>query len=192
MAIIKETVTRNVVWMLDAKGSGMAELSYMEASAVSQYRLQKTFEASKTSYRLLMFLNLLRLTTDRASFPRKTLAQLREETFDRHGAPPKGAATRLANDIKRIHAVNSFPDFLKVMGIQKMPTAVEFTAFLRRTLEESVAKGYSVWGLSQEAALSRRRVKEPDVQVRSYADAKPEWQVWGKNGSSFFPGKGRR
>src|SRR5437763_547424 len=77
MAIIKETVTRNVVWMLDARGAGMAELSYMEASAVSNYRLQKTFEASKTSYRLLMFFNLLRLATGRASIPRKSLAQLR-------------------------------------------------------------------------------------------------------------------
>jgi ubiquitin-protein ligase len=190
MAIIKETVTRNVVWMLDARGAGMAELSYMEASAASEYRLQKTFEASKTSYRLLMFLNLLRLTTDRTSTPRKTLAQLREEMFDRHGAPPKGAATRLANNIKRIHAVNTFPDFLRVMGIQKMPTAAEFTAFLRRTVEESVAKGYSVWGLSQEKALALRRTKEPNVQVRK--ESKPEWRVWGQNRGSFFPNKGRR
>ncbi|TKA34060.1 hypothetical protein B0A50_00040 [Salinomyces thailandicus] len=48
-AIVKEAVTRNVVWMLDDKGAGMAELSYMEPSAVSDYRLQKTFDASKTS-----------------------------------------------------------------------------------------------------------------------------------------------
>jgi ubiquitin-protein ligase len=190
MAIIKETIKRNVVWMLDARGAGMAELSYMEASAVSDYRLQKTFEASKTSYRLLMFLNLLHMTTDRASIPRKTLAQLRQEMFDRHGAPPKGAATRLANNIKRIHAVNTFPDFLKVMGVQKMPTAAEFTAFLRRSVEDSVAKGYSVWGLSQEKALALRRTKEPNVQVRKYP--KPEWRVSGNNRGSFFPIKSRR
>jgi ubiquitin-protein ligase len=190
MAIIKETVIRNVVWMLDVRGAGMAELSYMEASAVSEYRLQKTFEASKTSYRLLMFLNLLRLTTNRTSGPRKTISQLRDEMFERHGAPPKGAATRLANDIKRIHAVNTFPDFLKFMGIRKMPTATEFTAFLRLTLEESVAKGYSVWGLGQDKALALRRAKEPNVQVRKLL--KPEWCSWGKNGGSFFPSKGRR
>lgn len=190
MAIIKDTVTRNVVWMLDAKGAGMAELSYMEASAVSDYRLQKTFEASKTSYRLLMFLNLLRLTTGRASVPRKSLAQLRQEMFDRHGAPPRGAAARLANEIKRIHAVNTFPDFLKSMGIEKMPTATEFTAFLRRSVEESVAKGYSVWGISQDRALALRQAKEPKIEVRK--DQKPEWRIWGKNGQSFFPGKGRR
>ncbi|KAL8901290.1 MAG: hypothetical protein Q9207_005276 [Kuettlingeria erythrocarpa] len=57
-AIIKETILRNVVWMLDSKGAGMAELSYLEPSAVSDYRLIKTFQASRTSYRLLMFLSL--------------------------------------------------------------------------------------------------------------------------------------
>ena len=187
MAIIKETVTRNVVWMLDARGAGMAELSYMEASAVSDYRLRKTFEASKTSYRLLMFLNILRLTTNRITGDRKTVSQLRDEMFDRHGAPPKGAATKLANDIKRIHTVNSFPEFLRMMGILKMPTAQEFTAFLRRSVEESVAKGYSVWGISQEKALALRRTLEPDVAVRS--DPKPEWQARGKG--CFFPNKRR-
>ena len=48
MAIVRETVTRNVVWMLDKKGSGMSELAYMESDSISQYRLQKTFEAGKT------------------------------------------------------------------------------------------------------------------------------------------------
>jgi ubiquitin-protein ligase len=191
IAIIKEAVTRNVVWMLDAKGAGMSELSYMEGSAVSEYRLQKTFEASKTSYRLLMFLNLLRLTTNQATGGlRKTVSQLRDEMFDRHGAPPKGASTRLANDIKRIHAVNTFPDFLKAMGVLKMPTAAEFTTFLRRSVEESVTKGYSVWGLSQERALELRRIKEPNVEVRSVQDSKPGWKAT-KNGS-FFPNQSRR
>ena len=191
IAIIKEAVTRNVVWMLDARGAGMSELSYMEASAVSEYRLQKTFEASKTSYRLLMFLNLLRLATNQATGGlRKTVSQLRDEMFDRHGAPPKGASTRLANDIKRIHAVNTFPDFLKAMGVLKMPTAAEFTAFLRRSVEESVTKGYSVWGLSQETALALRRIKEPNVEVRSAQDSKPEWRTT-KDGS-FFPNQSRR
>lgn len=61
-ALIKEAITRNVVWMLEPslKGKGLAELSFMETSPVSDYRLQMTFEASKTSYRLFMFLNLMR------------------------------------------------------------------------------------------------------------------------------------
>jgi hypothetical protein len=54
--VIKEAILRNVVWMLDAKGAGFAELAYLEPSAVSDYRVIKTFVASPTSYRLLMFL----------------------------------------------------------------------------------------------------------------------------------------
>lgn len=110
MAIIKEAVTRNVVWMLDKRGAGMAELSYMEANQISEYRLQKTFEASKISYRLLMFFNLFRNTVKRSSgASRKTLEQLRDEIFDARGAPPHGAATQLALDVRRLQNVNDFP-----------------------------------------------------------------------------------
>ncbi|KAF7194607.1 Ubiquitin-conjugating enzyme E2 1 [Pseudocercospora fuligena] len=106
-AIIEEAVTRNVVWMLDKRGRNMAELSFLETSAVSEYRLQKTFEASKTSYRLLMFLNVMRKVVrstrtqkqDDGSLKKLTLAELRDELFNRHGAPPNGAATKLAEKV---------------------------------------------------------------------------------------------
>jgi hypothetical protein len=110
MALIKEAVTRNVVWMLDKKGAGLAELSYMEADKVSAYRLNKTFEASKTSYRLLMFFNLFRNTVNRgAGAERKSVRTLRDEIFDVHGAPPRGATTKLARDVKHLQEVNDFP-----------------------------------------------------------------------------------
>lgn len=110
MAIIREAVTRNVVWMLDAKGAAMPELSYMEADMISHYRLAKTFEAGRTSYRLLMFFNLFRNTVNRGTGAnRKTVEQLRDEIFDAHGAPPRGAATRLAQDVKHLQDINDFP-----------------------------------------------------------------------------------
>lgn len=61
-AIITETITRNVVWLLDQKGAGMAELAYLEGDEISDYRLEKTFQGSRTSYRLLMFSELFRRT----------------------------------------------------------------------------------------------------------------------------------
>jgi len=61
-AIVKEAITRNVVWMLDTRGAGMAELGYLETDKVSQYRLKKTFQASRVSYRILMFSELFRRT----------------------------------------------------------------------------------------------------------------------------------
>lgn len=169
-AIIKEAVTRNVVWMLDSRGAGMAELSYMEPSAISDYRIQKTFEASKTSYRLLMFLNLMRRTvTSRppsaASTSPQSLQELRDDLFSRHGAPPPGAASSLAASIRKIQKVDSFPEFLQAMDVSTMPMKSEFTKFLRRAVYESIDKGYSKWALTQEEALALRLEREKGVEV---------------------------
>ena len=53
LGVATEAITHNVVWMLDARGKNMPELSYMEPDDVSDFHLQKPFEAGKTSYRLL-------------------------------------------------------------------------------------------------------------------------------------------
>lgn len=155
-SIIKEAVTRNVVWMLEKN----PELSYLEPSAVSAYRLKKTFEASKPSYRLLMFLNLFRRTA--VGSPRKPLTQLRDEAFARHGAPPRGSAKELAEAVKKIHAVSNFPDFLKMMDIPP-PGADWFTNFLRECVQSSMDKGYSRMPITQGQALGLRLAKEPSV-----------------------------
>jgi len=202
-AIITEAITRNVVWLLDQKGAGMAELAYLEADQISDYRLQKTFEGSKTSYRLLMFSELFRKTARpkspaaeepappglapspappattaaptqsysaaAASPPRQfpappqappggktSLVQLRDELFDRLGAPPPGAATRLASEVRRLQKINDFPSFLREMGIAAMPSRSTFTELLRSTLTTSHARGYSKAAISQPAALALR------------------------------------
>ncbi|KAL8882531.1 MAG: hypothetical protein Q9198_000488 [Flavoplaca austrocitrina] len=85
IAIIKETILRNVVWMLDSKGAGMAELSYLEPLAVSEYRFIKTFQASRTSYRLLMFLGLFSRSV---RIPGKPLESIRDDMFNTYGGPP--------------------------------------------------------------------------------------------------------
>jgi ubiquitin-protein ligase/uncharacterized membrane protein YgcG len=168
-AIIKEAVTRNVVWMLDSRGAGMAELSYLEPSDISEYRLEKSYEASKTSYNLLMFAHLLRKTVSQPpaevdATQTRTLQDIRNELFSRHGSPPAGTAAALAASIRRIQDVKTFPSFLEVMEVE-MPTAAEFTRFLRRTVRKSVVKGYSTWALSQEKALALRLREEPGVDI---------------------------
>lgn len=187
LAIIRETVTRNVVWMLDKRGANMQELAYMESNTISQYRLQKTFDASKTSYRLLMFLNLFRKTINRGTGKdKKTLLQLREELFNAHGAPPRGTAARLAADIKALQNVKNFPEFIKIMGLTP-PPASTFTTFLRECVEASVQKGYSIWAITQDKALILRQQKDPDVEIRD--NVKPEWNSGSRGifNPSFFP-----
>ena len=162
VAIIKEAILRNVVWMLDSTGANMPELAYLEPSPVSDYRLRHTFQASKTSYRLLMFSALFYRTSRVGDL---SLASLRDKIFDAHGAPPRGTAESVASEIRRIKDVDSFPPFLTAMGITRMPSKEEFTAFLRRMVGESEQKGYSRMPISQGYALALRKRKEPLVEV---------------------------
>ena len=196
--IIKEAILRNVVWMLDSKGADMAELAYLEPSAISEYRLVKTFEASTTSYRLLMFLKLFSSSARPAG---KTLTDLREALFDSHGAPPSGVSAAMAQRIRVIREINGFPGFLRAMGITNIPSKTQFTAFLRRTITDSVNAGYSVMPLSQSKLYIIRKMRERDVEVAdgmSITDAMITWynrgEKWYWNGwngrPSFFPERG--
>jgi ubiquitin-protein ligase len=195
LAIIKEAILRNVVWMLDSQGADMAELAYLEPSAVSDYRLATTFSASKTSYRLLMF---LRLFSRAARPPNKSLIDLREALFDTHGAPPAGITAMIAERMREIHAIDGFPQFLAVMGIKEMPSKTQFTAFLRRSITDSVAAGYSKMPMSQSQLYMVRRVWEPRVEVAEGVRVTGELVKWFEKGEkwhhngwkgrpSFFP-----
>ncbi|KAH8903624.1 hypothetical protein BR93DRAFT_931194 [Coniochaeta sp. PMI_546] len=200
--IITEAITRNVVWLLDKKGAGMAELAYLESDKISEYRLKKTFEGSRTSYRLLMFSELFRRTArpnaprseqtavpvsapppseSGASRPRRlyssaaasapqahppipqplsggkaSLLHLRDELFTRHGAPPPGAAARLASEVRRLQKIEDFPSFLHEMGIAAIPSKSNFTEVLRSTVTTSHGRGYSKAALRQHDALALR------------------------------------
>jgi ubiquitin-protein ligase/uncharacterized membrane protein YgcG len=196
--VIKEAILRNVVWMLDTKGAGYAELAYLEPTAVSDYRLVNTFAASPTSYRLLMFLKLF---SSAARPPKKTLVELREALFDTHSAPPPGVSAIMAQRIRRIRDIDSFPAFLTVMGIKEMPNKTEFTSFLRRTITDSVNVGYSCMPMSQSQLYMIRKVRERNVEIAEGIVITPGLERWYEDGEkwfnngwngrpTFFPGRG--
>lgn len=121
-AIVTEAITRNVVRLLNGWGAGMAELGYLEADAVSHYRLKKTFEGSRTSYRLLMLSEVFRRVASPhlggsaggsdakpPPPPPPLLVQIRDGLFARHGAPPAGAAAYLAAEVHRLGQIDAFP-----------------------------------------------------------------------------------
>ncbi|KAI4604364.1 hypothetical protein KJ359_000499 [Pestalotiopsis sp. 9143b] len=168
-AIVTEAIVRNVVWTLRQR----PELAYREPDAVSAYRLDKTFEASRTSYRLLMFSELFR----RVARPgNKPLHEIREELFDRHGGPPHGAASFVAAEVRRLHGVNDFTQFMREMGFESIPTAASFTQFLRRTLDDSVRAGYSREALSGRQALILRLQRDSGFSIwPSYMAAYNRW-----------------
>ncbi|KAI0391892.1 hypothetical protein F5Y17DRAFT_467905 [Xylariaceae sp. FL0594] len=173
--IITEAITRNVVWMLDRRGANMPELAYLEErTEVCRYRLEKTFEASKTSYRLLMFSELFRRTVRPSSSPSpsggepcQTLVEIRDALFDPHGAPPGAGdtAARLAEEVRRIQSISSFPPFLRKMGLSRhnIPSAARLAAMLRGTVEASMQKGYSSRAIDQQKAFLLRLVRDPVV-----------------------------
>ncbi|XWW97303.1 hypothetical protein V2A60_005285 [Cordyceps javanica] len=177
-AIITEAITRNVVWLLDGRGAGMAELAYLEDDAVSHYRLKKTFQGSRTSYRLLMFSELFR----RVARPRAgaaassaaaaaassgpSLVQVRDALFARHGAPPDGAAAHLAAEVRRLRHIDAFPPFLAEMGLRAVPSARSFTAALRATVRGSVEARYSR-DVPAHRVLSLRMHRDPEMDRRA-------------------------
>lgn len=197
--VIKEAILRNVVWMLDTKGAGFAELAYFEPSAVSNYRLVNTFAASPTSYRLLMFLKLF---SSAVRAPGKSLPQLRDALFDTHSAPPPGTAAKMAEQIRQIRAIDGFPGFLDAMGIKDKPSAEVFTAFLRRTIGDSVSAGYSCMPMTQSELYMIRKIRERNVEVAKGVSVTPALEKWFEQGEkwfnngwngrpSFFPGGNR-
>lgn len=175
MAIIRETITRNVVWMLDRRGANMADLAYLEPDAVCEHRISQTFQACKTSYRLLMFFNLFRRTIARGTgSDQKSLAVMCDELFEAHGAPPFGAAALLAAQVKDIQKVDDFYTFFKVMDIQNLPTRPELTKLLRDCVGASMDAGYSVWGVSQEIAKHVRFTRDSCYsQIQTFFPGKP-------------------
>lgn len=186
--LIIEAVLRNVKGVLLKH----PELAYLEPTSVSEYRLQKTFEASKTSYRILMFLNLFRRIA--IGTPRRTVKQLRDNAFERHGAPAPGGAKALAESIKEIHLVNNFNEFLIAMGI---PTAGKgkdwWCTFLKERMKMAWRIGYCGMPLNQGQAMSLRREREPNIAVQLGVFFLPPPKP-GKNGQYNFhirPG-GRR
>jgi hypothetical protein len=130
-----------------------------------------------------MFLTLFRKTA--VGNPRKPLITLRDEAFERHGAPPRGSAKGLAESIKRIHQISNFPNFLVAMDIGK-PSAAWFTNFLKQCVEASIKRGYSKMPISQCHALALRQRKEPSVEV---AEGVIALDV-DMSRISFFPSKG--
>ena len=184
IAIVKEAIVRNVVWTLSShtdRHGCRPELAYLERNAYSGYRTVQTFKAGTTSWRLLMFQELMRRTV-LATYGNQSLDQIRKELFNRHGAPPHGTAAALASEIRKIQVVQGFPAFFKALDIQQPPSRERFTDFLRRSIQMSHDAGYSVPALRQSQALYLRRRCEQDVDIHEGESAE-----YHHGKVSFFP-----
>ena len=108
--LLQESFARQVVWMLDPlQGKGHTALALLESESVSEWRLKTSFEASRTSLRLVMFqhafLSQLPALCGKRLGERSTLLELKEGLDARYGLPPRDMPGRLVQQIKDIYAV---------------------------------------------------------------------------------------
>ncbi|RIB20027.1 hypothetical protein C2G38_1227162 [Gigaspora rosea] len=99
---LEESLARNIVWFLN-KNAGLA---YIEPNDYhSKYRLDTTFELSKTSLRLILF---------QVSFL-KIMQGIREDMKRRYGYPSDEMSNSLLLLIKQIYNVKTWDVFFKML-----------------------------------------------------------------------------
>ena len=149
---LQEAVTRNTRWVLDRT----PELQVMETGP-SDYRIETTFNCSKTSLRLIMFqitfLNVF-LETYGAELSR----------LDKnYGFADKGMPERMVREIKDIYQVQSWPGFFGKVNFGKTLSKAAFSEMLRETVKASARKGYHQPASSEKTReFARKRVDLQD------------------------------
>ena len=130
---LEEAIVRNVRWVLmDAP-----ELEVMEAGP-SDYRLQKTFEKSKTSLRLMMFqITFLDIFI-------KTYTGNITLLDDNYGFSEAGLPEHMVEEIKAIYNVTTWPAFFqRVQYARGVGFGKErFSEMLRAAVRTSAQRGY--------------------------------------------------
>jgi hypothetical protein len=161
--ITSRILLRNVVWMFDSKGSGNAELGYLEPSDISDY-LSPHHDIQRLS-NLIPPSHVPQAFQLRRSSTQQVLIELREALFETHGAPPGDTSATMAEHIRMIRDINSFSQFFTVMGIskEKLPKGTGLAAFLRHTIVDSVSVRYSSMPMTQSELYMIRKAKEKDI-----------------------------
>ncbi|KAG6849936.1 hypothetical protein H0H93_003465 [Arthromyces matolae] len=151
---LEEAITRNVRWVL----SDNPELEVLENGA-SDYRLYKTFQASRTSLRLIMFqITFLDVFV-------KTYAGSKVKHLDEnYGFPEPEIPERMVKEINAIYRVATWPGFFqRVQYVGGMSFGNEkMTRLLRDAVQKSAAKGYHRPNAERERVIQSRRSLEID------------------------------
>lgn len=113
-AYMTEAMARNVRWLLEKH----PELGYLESHR-SQYRVNTTCEASRTSQRLLMFqVNFLQLVGRPEGKGWTQVLQAYDQSF---GQPSCGKRRQLHRLCKSVMGVESFHEFYRLIGVAVPP-----------------------------------------------------------------------
>eukprot|EP01046_Picozoa_sp_COSAG06_P036205 COSAG06_NODE_3968_length_4710_cov_2.617870_2_plen_834_part_00 len=160
-AFLEESFVRNVRWIFDARNADVGELAVLEpVDSVSEYRLDRTLNATATSCRLLMFqaFFLLHVATPNG----KSAADILLCYERNYGRPPIGTAAKLQATCRkilpqpktldlwgrgrgsgrdRVSAGLSWPQFFCAMLVP-LPTKPQLCNILRQAIRRSEQRGY--------------------------------------------------
>jgi len=131
--LLEECFDRNVRWML----KGTPSLGHR--GVAQHHRLRETFDATLTSYRLLMFQALFLHEVGRPSgISRDKVLHRYNQQF---GLPTSQQRDALFDGCRRIFAVSEWVDFFAALGLT-MPTEAALCARLEEAIDRSWSKGY--------------------------------------------------
>lgn len=130
-----ETFSRNVKWLLQE----CPALSYLEGHN-SEFRVNKTVEATKTSQRLLMFqVAFLKLLGRPKDAHWTTVLENYNECF---GRPPVSVRRQFHKECQHILKVDSQDEFF---GCLALPPPADLCAVMRCAVRDSATAGYHKW-----------------------------------------------
>lgn len=139
--VVAEGFDRHVIWVCREDPS-LATLSDVKDAAnpgVEQYRIDKSFEASTVSLKLVLF--HVHFLTQIARPKGVSLAQV-VDTYDRYlGRPDSKTVDSFQVAVKKIQGITGWPDFFTLAQL-KVPTPTNLTAILRQSVKNSKKKRY--------------------------------------------------
>jgi len=128
---LKECFVRNVKWAIQ-------KVPELENTLNVQERLAKTWSASLTSMRLIMFqVYFLRLARPSGRLVDDCLGIYNKSC----GIPSNGMKGNLSKAVKTIFSINTWKDFFKFIGTQEPPTDVLFN-ILKSSMDTSAQRRY--------------------------------------------------
>ena len=139
-AYVQENFDRNALWVIKKYPALQnVDRSYSSQSHVNQSRLNNTFDANRTSVRLLMF--HVYFLTNIARPDGRSLNEVTSNYDLFFGRPTTQMKEDLQAHCKRVLAVQNWPDFFRLIGM-KVPSPQNVTFVLNQAVVNSKRKGY--------------------------------------------------
>ncbi|KAJ3046112.1 Ubiquitin-conjugating enzyme E2 2 [Rhizophlyctis rosea] len=152
-AVLDETADRAVLWMCrDHPELAKVSVVAKESVKVDLERLRKSWDSGKVSRRLLMFhCYALYMCRKSGGVTEQDLKDASDQLF---GRPPKRVVDDFQTVVKRILAVDKWPDFYRACYVTP-PSPQLLTAKLEQAVRNSLRKGYHKKGMDFSRVQSR-------------------------------------